>query len=192
MTIGRATGQGDLFPLILPMLGTALWVQGRVAEAGEVFDGAIETARLAGNVQGLAWSLFNRSFAALAAGDVELALATAQESVDLASTLDESVITGHAAWALAAALLETGRADEAADLLMTSTGGEELHGDPGGMAGGRSGAAHPCAARGRPTSGGAAHGGKRCGVRAHRRAPDGRWLGSAGPGRGRPGRRQRR
>ena len=132
VTIGRATGQGDLFPLILPMLGTTLWLQGRMAEAGEVFDGAIETARLLANVQGLAWSLFNRSFAAIAAGDVELALATARESVDLASTLDESVITGHAAWALAAALLETGRAGEAADLLLTSTGGEELLVIPGG------------------------------------------------------------
>ena len=41
LRIGRATGQGDLFPLIVPMLGRALWVQGRMAESGEVLDGAI-------------------------------------------------------------------------------------------------------------------------------------------------------
>ena len=29
LQIGRATGQGELFPLIFPMLGTALWVQGQ-------------------------------------------------------------------------------------------------------------------------------------------------------------------
>ena len=132
LTIGRATGQSDLFPLIFPTLGTALWVQGRMQEAGEVFDGAIEAARLLDNTQGLVWNLFNRSFAALAAGDVDLALTTAQESVDGAKGLDESVLTGHAAWALAAAMLERGRADEAADLLLTSTGGEELLVIPGG------------------------------------------------------------
>ena len=46
LRIGRATGQGDLFPLIVPMLGGSLWVQGRMAESGEVLDGAIAAARL--------------------------------------------------------------------------------------------------------------------------------------------------
>ena len=61
LAIGRATGQGDLFPLIFPMLGTALWLRGRMAESAELFDGAIEGARLVENVQALAWNLFNRS-----------------------------------------------------------------------------------------------------------------------------------
>jgi DNA-binding NarL/FixJ family response regulator len=130
--LGRATGQGDLFPLVFPMLGTSLWVQGRMAESAEVFDGAIEHARLLDNYQGLAWNLFNRSFAALAAGDVEVALASARESIEIAKDLDESIVTGHAAWGLAAALLETGRAEEAAELLLASTGGEELSIIPGG------------------------------------------------------------
>ena len=133
LAIGRATGQLDLHRLIVPMLGTSLWVQGRMAEAGEVFDDAIESARLLGtdNVQGVAWYLFNRSFAALAAGEVEIALATATESMEIGKSVDESMLTGHAAWALAAALLETGRADEAAELLLSSTGGEELQVIPG-------------------------------------------------------------
>ena len=46
LAIGRATGQGDLFPLIVPMLGTALWMQGRMAESAEVIDGGVEAARL--------------------------------------------------------------------------------------------------------------------------------------------------
>ena len=36
------------------------------------------------NPQGLAWNLFNRSYAAFAAGDIDLALATAKEAFDLA------------------------------------------------------------------------------------------------------------
>jgi ATP/maltotriose-dependent transcriptional regulator MalT len=126
LTIGRATGQGDQFPLIFPNLGTSLWVQGRVAESAEVLDGAVEAARVVGNVQGLAWNLFNRSFAAFAAGDLELARATAEESVELAKSLDPGPVTAWAAVALANALLESGDATRAADLLVSSVGGEEL------------------------------------------------------------------
>ena len=83
------------------MLGTALWMQGRMAESAEVFDGAVEAARLVDNLQGVAWNLFNRTFAAIAAGDVQVALATAEQSVEIAKELDEGMLSGHAAWALA-------------------------------------------------------------------------------------------
>ena len=131
LAIGRATGQGDLFPLIFPMLGTALWVQGRVGESARIFDDAIDAARMLDNVQGLAWNLFNRSFAAIAAGDVETALSTAAESVELARRLDDSVVSAHAAWAMAAPLLESGHPDRAASLLVGSAGGDELRSIPG-------------------------------------------------------------
>ena len=42
-----------------------------MAESAEVLDGGVEAARLVDNVQGLAWNLFNRSFAAFAAGDID-------------------------------------------------------------------------------------------------------------------------
>ena len=132
MRIGRATGQGDLFPLIVPMLGTALWMEGRMAESAEVIDGAVEAARLVDNMQGVAWNLFNRAFGALAAGDVELALATAEESIDIVKDLDDSILLGHASFVRAAALCEDGRAEQAADLLVGSVGGEELRVIPGG------------------------------------------------------------
>ena len=132
LQIGRATGQGALFPLIFVMLGTAHWVQGRIAESAAVFDDAIDQARTLENVQGLAWNLFNRSFAATAAGDVEIALAAATESIEVAKRLDDSLIRAHGAWALAFPLLETGKAEEAAELLISSTGGEEMRLIPGG------------------------------------------------------------
>ena len=132
MRIGRATGQGDLFPLIVPMLGTALWMEGRMAESAEMIDGAVEAARLVDNMQGVAWNLFNRAFGALAAGDVELALATAEQSIDLVKDLDDSILLGHACFVRAAALCEDGRAEQAADLLVGSVGGEDLRVIPGG------------------------------------------------------------
>ena len=135
LRIGRATGQGEFFPLLFPMLGTSLWIQGRLAESAEVFDGAVEGARLLENAEGLAWNLLNRSLAALVAGDIDTALATAQESADRARDLDEGVVSAHAAWALAAALLETGEAGRAADLLVASAGGEELRFLPGSWRG---------------------------------------------------------
>jgi DNA-binding NarL/FixJ family response regulator len=131
LAIGRATGQGDVFPLIFPMLGMALWVRGRMAESGDLLDGAVEAARLLDNVQGLAWNLLNRAMAASAAGDVELALATAEESTELAKDLDEGPVSAYAAVALAGALLDNGRPGPAADALLESAGGEELSLLPG-------------------------------------------------------------
>ena len=124
--IGRATGQGDQLPLLLPALGTCLWVLGRPAESGEVFDGAIEAARLVANLQGLAWHLFNRTFSAIAEGDLETALATAEESASLARELPPGTVRAHAYLALANALLERGEPARCAELLVEHAGGEEL------------------------------------------------------------------
>jgi DNA-binding NarL/FixJ family response regulator/tetratricopeptide (TPR) repeat protein len=126
LEIGRANGQGDVFPLTVAMLGGSLCVQGRPREAGELFDEAVEAARLAGNAQSLAWILFNRSFAALVAGDLDLALATAEESFALQLEMEPSAISAMAAAVLASALLEAGRADTSIDVLIAGAGGEEL------------------------------------------------------------------
>ena len=126
LRIGRATGKGDLFPLVVPMLGGSLWVRGRMAEAGEVLDDAIAAARLVDNPQGLSWNLFNRSYAAFAAGDIDLALATAIEAFDLAQQLDPGPVPAHAAVALAYARFETGHPERCAELLVEFAGGHEL------------------------------------------------------------------
>jgi ATP/maltotriose-dependent transcriptional regulator MalT len=126
LTIGRETGQGDLFPTIIPVLGRPLWMSGRIAEACELLDGAIESARLLDNRHTLAWSLYNRSTAALPAGDVETALALAEESFELARQLDETPISIWAAVALAEVFVESGQPTRGADLLLTWAGGEEL------------------------------------------------------------------
>ena len=126
LKVGRAIGKGDLFPLIVPMLGGSLWVRGRMAEAGEVLDGAIAAARLVDNHQGLAWNLFNRSYAAFAAGDIDLALATGKEAFDLAQELDPGPVRAHAAVALAYVRFETGHPERAAELLVEFAGGNEL------------------------------------------------------------------
>src|SRR5262249_17128636 len=99
---------------------------GKLVEAGELLDGGIEAARLLGNTHALVWTLMGRSSAALRNGDVELALAAAEESVELSRAADSNFHAAEAAADLAAALLETGDAEAAAEILLESAGGEEL------------------------------------------------------------------
>jgi ATP/maltotriose-dependent transcriptional regulator MalT len=125
LAVGRATGQGELFLVLVQILGRVWFVRGKLAEAGDLLDRGIEAARLLRNKQALVWNLFNRSVVALAVGDMRLALATAQESVDLSRDLAHGF---HSAWAavrLAGALLETGQPGDAVELLLGRAGGEK-------------------------------------------------------------------
>ncbi len=126
LAVARAAGQGELFLLLVATLG-GLWRQrGKLAEAGELLDAGIEAARVLGNTHALVWTLMGRSSAALRSGDVDLALATSQESFDLSREADSDFHSAEAAADLAAALLESGRPEQAVELLIGSGGGEEL------------------------------------------------------------------
>ncbi len=124
LRIARATGQQ--FPTLIPILASAHFMRGRLAEAIEVIDDGIESARLTDITQDLAWRLHIRSSAALAAGDLDTALRTAQEAVDLTREWDENFIAAYPGVGLAAALLEAGEPAHAAETLVGKAGGEEL------------------------------------------------------------------
>jgi ATP/maltotriose-dependent transcriptional regulator MalT len=132
LAVGRATGRTDLFPVLYPVLGTVEAIRGRPQESARLLDTAVEAARLAGSDQGLAWQLFNRSMAAVTAGDLPTALATAQESVDLVAGLEESMVSAWAGAWLAEPLLQSGEPGRATDVLLGHAGGEQLTGIPGG------------------------------------------------------------
>src|SRR5215208_30125 len=117
LRVGRATGQDQLFPGVNATLGVAWCMLGRLAEAAELLDTAIEAGRLSGNPQALAWALFCRSFVALPAGDLQVAIATAEESLDLANAGGESVIAARAAAVLAIARITAGEAAHATETL---------------------------------------------------------------------------
>ena len=130
LAVARATGQSELIPLADSIRGQVKLLRGKLAEAGDVLDSAIEAARLSGNVQALAGNLTNRSLTALAAGDVQLALTTAEENHVLTDGLDQSLSCA-AAVALAAALVEAGDPQRAVAVLTTSCGGDDLALIPG-------------------------------------------------------------
>ncbi len=131
LALARATGQGELFSVLYQILGRAWYVRGKLDQATELLDGAIEATRLLGQTQALAGSLFNRSVVAVAVGDLDTAMTTAQESTDLARDLDEGFVTAWAAVRLAGVLLETGQPGTAAELLLSRAGGEQLALIPG-------------------------------------------------------------
>ena len=131
LALARASGRGDPLHRLYPVLPRIWYVRGKLAEAAALLDGAIEGARLLGSPPALAGNLFNRSVVALAAGDLDLALATAEEGLDLTRELDDGFVSAWAGARLAAVLLETGHPDRAVELLLTRAGGEELALIPG-------------------------------------------------------------
>src|SRR5205814_3587298 len=126
LAVARSSGQGELFLLLATTLGGLLRQRGKLNEAAELLDGGIEAARLLGNTHALVWTLLSRSAAALRRGDVELALAAAQEAFDLNANLDEGFHSAEAAVDLARALLESGEPQRAVELLLRSAGSEDL------------------------------------------------------------------
>ncbi|HSC73399.1 MAG TPA: AAA family ATPase [Gaiellaceae bacterium] len=126
LAVARATGQGELFLLLAATLGGLLRQRGKLAESVELLDAGIEAARLLGNRHALCWTLLGRSAAALRSGDTDIALATAQESVDLSHEAESGFHSAEGAADLASALLETGQPQRAVELLLESAGGEEL------------------------------------------------------------------
>ena len=132
LRLARVTGRGDRFFGLYQILPRIWYVRGKLAEAAEVLDGAIEAGHLLGTSPALAGNLFNRSVVAVAVGDLDLALATAEEAVELTRDLDDGFVTAWAAVRLAGVLFETGQPTSAVELLLGRAGGEELALIPGG------------------------------------------------------------
>jgi DNA-binding NarL/FixJ family response regulator len=124
--LGRTTGRGDPLFRLYPILPRIWYVRGKLAEAAELLDGAIEAGRLVGSPPALAGNLFNRSVIAVAVGDLDLALATAEEAVELTRHLDDGFVAAWAAIRLAGVLLEAGQPERAVELVLGRAGGEEL------------------------------------------------------------------
>ena len=126
MAVGEATGQSDIVPILVYCLAWVRRRRGELASSAELLDDAVENARLSGNDHSLAGNLLNQSLTALAAGDIELALTAAGESVDLSARFDKGLVSASASHALASALLEHGAAAEAVEALSGCAGGVEF------------------------------------------------------------------
>ena len=126
LAIARATGQGDISPILIPVLSHVLHTTGRIAQSADLLDEAVDAARLSGNAQALGWNLLSRAFTALAGGDLDTATSAARESVEVTRDLDDTLVCTYASVALASTLYESGEPERAIEILLTSAGGEEL------------------------------------------------------------------
>ena len=125
LAIARATGQDHVLPILF-WSGMIRAGSGRLGEAADVLETAVEIARISDHAEGVAWNLFARSLTATAAGDAETALAAAEEAVDALHALARSFPTMGAGFALATALAEAGEPARARDALLASGDGPDL------------------------------------------------------------------
>ena len=132
--MARATGQPAFIPFAFMLLAWVRMLRGELADGAETLDAAIEESRLLGNDQSLAGLILNRSLTALGAGDLELAVSTAREAVDLTRDTDAGLVPAAAPLALCAALLESGDPGlgDAVELMVQRCGGPGLPFMPGG------------------------------------------------------------
>ena len=93
INLSRAIGQGQFLIPMMVGLAHALEVRGRLAEAAETADAAVESARLAGNRQAVGFALVADAWTAASLGDVERARVAGDEAVALLDELDDSVLT---------------------------------------------------------------------------------------------------
>lgn len=118
----RLSGKSQMFPGMTQAFGTLLVATGRLGEAAALLDSAVDAARLTDNALGLSWSLLNRSYAAVKAGDVRTANEAGEEAVSVTRGLDDGFVKARASAALGAARLEAGDAPAALALLTGPAG----------------------------------------------------------------------
>jgi DNA-binding CsgD family transcriptional regulator len=126
LEVARAAGQGQL--LVPLMLGRVvlLCVQGRLPEASELVESAVEAGRLSGLAQLLAWPLQTQCWVVTDRGDVEAAIECGEESLRLARDLDQRWIIALAGATLGTTRLEAGEPETCRRHLLDAAGGPSL------------------------------------------------------------------
>ena len=128
IAISRSTGQGRLLIPLMLTKGYPLELQGRLAEAAEMCDAAVEAARLSANTHYLYWALFELGFACYFAGDLDGAIAACEESLRYGDRLTGGTIPaagGGPGWALAVTLVTAGETERGL-AAMRALGGDEI------------------------------------------------------------------
>jgi ATP/maltotriose-dependent transcriptional regulator MalT len=130
LELARATGQGRLMVPLLLVKGYPFEMQGRLTEALEAAQTAVEIAGLSANPHYMFWALFEVAWARYYAGDLTAAIEACDESLRVGGgklTLGTMPSAGGGpGWAKAAAHLENG--DAAGALAMVEQlGDDDLH-----------------------------------------------------------------
>jgi len=128
VAIARATGEGRLLVPLMLLRGYPFEQQGRLAEANEMCETAVEIARLSANPHFLFWALFELAWARYYVGDLDGAIAAGEESVQVGGRRSGGTMPssgGGAGWTLAVAAFELGEPEKARQM-MHEVGGKEM------------------------------------------------------------------
>jgi ATP/maltotriose-dependent transcriptional regulator MalT len=126
LEVARATGQGQLLmPMTLCQVAVR-GLQGRLREASELVESAVEAGRLSGVAQLLAWPLQVQCWVATDRGDIEAALTCGEESLLLARQLDQRWISANAGATLATVRLAAGDPERCRRDMLAAGGGPDL------------------------------------------------------------------
>jgi DNA-binding CsgD family transcriptional regulator/tetratricopeptide (TPR) repeat protein len=128
--IARASGEGRLLVPMMLVKGYTLEMQGRVPEALELCESAVEATRLSAHPHDLFWALFELAFARYMAGDLEGAIAAGEESERVGGRLVGGTMPaggGGPGWPLAMSHFEAGHIERAWELIREIGGGDLTH-----------------------------------------------------------------
>jgi DNA-binding CsgD family transcriptional regulator len=128
IAIARAAGEGRLLVPMMLVKGFPFEMQGRMAEAVELCETAIEAARLAGNPHYLFWALFELGWAHYYSGNLDAAIAAGEESARVGGRLAGATMPsagGGPGWQIACSRFEAGDVGRAREE-MQALGSDEL------------------------------------------------------------------
>ena len=131
--IARSAGQGRLLLPLMLVKGYPFEIQGRMTEALEVTEAAVEGARLSGNPHNLSWALFELAWAHYYLGNLDEAVDLCEESHRVGGRLAGSTMpaaSGGPGWPLASALFERGDLERGFEVVEAIGGGDLEHAIP--------------------------------------------------------------
>jgi signal transduction histidine kinase len=128
IAIARATGEGRLLTPISLLKGYTFEMQGRVADAIDLCEAAVEATRLSASPHELAWALCELAYARYHAGHLESAIAAAEESARVGGRMAGDTMPaggGGPGWVLGSSLFEAGDIERGWEI-MHSLGSDDL------------------------------------------------------------------
>ena len=123
--VARACGRGEFLHQLVQARAGSTMFSGRLAEANDIGERAVEAARLSANPHALIWALMGHAHALLGR-DTTAALQVARESVELTQGLEHSAIFTIAEAFHSVVLGEIGEHERCVEQLLRSAGGPQL------------------------------------------------------------------
>ncbi|HEX6022329.1 MAG TPA: AAA family ATPase, partial [Solirubrobacter sp.] len=131
IAVSRASGQGQFVIVMTVGLAYACEVRGRLAEAAEHADAAVEAARLLGNDQMLCFALTADAWVSAQRGSISRSRASGAEAMAIVDRLDESVLSRSTRVTVASAQFEAGEPENCLEAMSAGGAPEFANVEPG-------------------------------------------------------------